>query len=318
VTAIVHGARRVPADPITWTALGTTAVLIALQDQRAAREAADREIQAIDAAASRFDPSSELSRVNRAAGRWIPVSRVLLEALELALRAAMLTDGAVDPTLGDRLVALGYDRDFGELDRIGAETPIVAGTGTGQGVARASRWQAIECGRDPPAVRLPPGTQLDLGATAKALAADRGARAAARASGGGVLLALGGDIATSGPPPSDGWLVRVTDEHRDTTGSGQRVTIAGGGLATSSLLARRWRSGGLAIHHVLDPATGNPVTPVWRTASVVAANCADANIASTAALVLGARAPAWLRARSLPARLAAIDGAVHTQGGWPA
>jgi thiamine biosynthesis lipoprotein len=303
--------------PISWPALGTTAVLVSTRDRPAAREAAEREICAIDAAASRFDCTSELSRLNRAGGRRVGISRTLLEALQLAVRAAALTDGAVDPTLGARLVALGYDRDFDELERVGPDTPLAFLDDDDEGRARTPSWEAIELWTDPPAARLALGVQLDLGATAKALAADRGARAAARVSGGGVLLALGGDIATSGDAPEDGWAVRVTDDHRDTTGAGQQLTLSGGGLATSSLIARRWHQAGQAVHHVLNPGTGAPVRPVWRTVSVAAGTCADANIASTAALVLGPRAPAWLSARGLPARLVAIDGAVHSQGGWP-
>jgi FAD:protein FMN transferase len=160
---------------------------------------------------------------------------------------------------------------------------------------------------------------LDLGATAKALTADRAARAAHLASGTGVLLSLGGDIATAGPPPSGGWVIRVTDDHRDGSATGgQTVTIDSGGLATSSLVPRRWLHDGQAIHHVLDPDDGLPVRPWWRTASVAAATCADANIASTAALVMGSRASAWLAAQGLPARLVAVSGTVSAQGGWPA
>ncbi|HEY1715358.1 MAG TPA: FAD:protein FMN transferase [Solirubrobacteraceae bacterium] len=301
--------------PVSWPALGTTAVLMSTGDAPAAREAAEREIRAIDAAASRFDPTSELSRLNRAAGQVMNISLTLLEALQLAVRAAALTDGAVDPTLGDRLVALGYDRDFGELERVAPDTPLAMPDDSAD--PRTQRWRAIELWTHPPAARLGPSMLLDLGATAKALAADRGARAAADAADGGVLLALGGDIATSGDAPETGWTVRVTDDHRDSTGSGQHLTLRSGGLATSSLIARRWRRAGQVFHHVLDPRTGAPVTPVWRTVSVAAASCADANIASTAALVLGARAPAWMGARGLPARLVAVDGSVRAQGGWP-
>lgn len=302
-------------EPISWPALGTTAVLGCTGNAAAAREAAEREIRAIDAAASRFDPTSELSGLNRAGGRVVSISTTLLEALQLAVRAAVLTNGAVDPTLGDRLVALGYDRDFDELERVPPDTPLT--TPHDGAHPHTTSWQAIELWTRPPAARLARGTQLDLGATAKALAADRAARAAARAAGCGVLLSLGGDIAISGAGPEAGWAVRVTDDHRDTTGAGQHLTLRGGGLATSSLISRRWQLAGHSLHHVLDPRTGEPVRPVWRTASVAAATCADANIASTAALVLGVRAPGWLSARGMPARLVAVDGTVHPQGGWP-
>ena len=124
--------------------------------------------------------------------------------------------------------------------------------------------------------------------------------------------------AIAGEAPPGGWLIRVTDDHRNAAGpDGQAITIRDGGLATSSPVARRWRHGARAVHHVLDPRTGQPVAPCWRTASVVARTCAEANIASTAALALGGAAPAWLHDRRLPARLVSVSGALHSHGGWP-
>lgn len=302
----------------TWSALGTTAVLCTTQGSAAsARSAAERQIAEIDAAASRFDPDSELSGVNRAGGRRVAISERLLEALRLGVRAAAVTDGAVDPTLGARLVDLGYDRDWAQLMHVAADEPLQRDRDAPVAAAHGASWRSIELSDRPPAVRVAAGLKLDLGATAKALAADRGALATQLAAGGGVLLSLGGDIATCGPAPRDGWLVRVTDDHRDTSTAGQTIVVASGGLATSSLVARRWYHDGRPVHHVLDPRSGRPVDPVWRTVSVAAASCAEANIASTAALVLGAGAPAWLAAHHLPARLTAVDGETRVQSGWP-
>jgi thiamine biosynthesis lipoprotein len=318
MTAVAGRAGVSDVNLQTWPALGTTAVLgTDGGSASASRAAAEREIAEIDAAASRFRHSSELSRVNRAGGRWVPISERLLEALQLALRAAAITDGLVDPTLGASLIALGYDRDWEELARVGSGEPLHQ-TADAPPARDHGAWRSVELRSRPPAVRVPAGLQLDLGATAKALAADRGARAAHLAAGAGVLLSLGGDIATCGPAPSGGWPVRVTDDHRDPDDrAGQLVTVASGGLATSSLVPRRWHHNGRAVHHVLDPRTGLPVRPVWRTATVAAGSCAEANMASTAALVLGNEAPAWLAAHDLPARLVTVAGAVETQGGWP-
>jgi thiamine biosynthesis lipoprotein len=283
-----------------------------------ARLAVQRELDAIDAAASRFREDSELSRLGRAGGRRTRVSPLLMEALRLAIRAAEITDGAVDPTLGDCLVANGYDRDFELLTPVPARKLEPGSMGTVL-VRRRRRWQQIQLFDDPPAVQLPRGVELDLGATAKALAADRAVGAAHRAAGGaGALVALGGDIATCGSPPEDGWMVRVTDDHRDAWGSGgQTIALPDGGLATSSVTARRWLHDGIVRHHILDPRDGRPVRARWRTVSVVAGNCADANIASTAAIVLGSDAPGWLEAYGLPARFVSTDGGIRTQGGWP-
>jgi thiamine biosynthesis lipoprotein len=163
------------------------------------------------------------------------------------------------------------------------------------------------------------GVHLDLGATAKAWAADRAAAAAARANGCGVLVSLGGDIATSGPAPECGWRIRVTDDHRsDPSAPGQTVHIHSGGLATSSTAVRRWSHNGLSMHHIIDPATGTSVRTRWRTVSVAAARCTDANIATTAALVRGDSAPAWLEGLGLPARLLDWNERITTVGDWPA
>jgi FAD:protein FMN transferase len=309
-------------DQVTarWQALGTSVVVRVTES--AALEAVclvvEAELRAIDLAASRFRADSELERLNAAGGRRLGISPLLLEALEAGIRAAALTDGAVDPTLGDALVLAGYTTDWREL-----EPPGIAGRPdrSPRLVVRARRrrrWDEIELCRAPASARLPAGVRVDLGATAKALASDRGAEAAAREAGVGVLVSLGGDIATAGPPPAEGWLVRVTDDHRSPPEApGQTIRIASGGLATSSTTVRRWTHRGRTMHHILDPRDGQPVTGSWRTATVAGSSCVDANIASTAAIVLGGAAAGWLDARGLPARLVADDGRVETIGGWP-
>jgi thiamine biosynthesis lipoprotein len=71
------------------------------------------------------------------------------------------------------------------------------------------------------------------------------------------------------------------------------------------------------VHHIVDPATGNSAAAYWRAVSVAADSCEDANIASTAAVILGPDAPDWLTARGYPARLVRNDGDVSFVGGWP-
>jgi len=304
--------------PITFAALGTTVTLLVAEDRARddARAILAQEIDAIDAACSRFRDDSELSRVNANAGTWIPVSARFLEALEVARRGAVLTDGRVDPTVGAVMRVLGYDRDFGDVDRNGPPLQV--------SVERVPGWQTIEVDPDASTVFVPKGVELDFGATAKGLCADRAARAIADVTGAGVLVSLGGDIAIDGPEQEAGWAVWVTDDHAAVPGSaeldglGQRITVRAGGVATSGTTVRRWRRGEIEVHHVVDPRTGLPAAEHWRTVSVAAASCVDANIASTASIVLGAEAPAWLRARKLPARLVARGGEVVTVGGWPA
>ena len=300
----------------TWQALGSTVVL-QLTDRRAlssARSEVESELAAIDRACSRFRADSELSRLNARAGGPMQGSRLFIEALEVALRAAELTGGDVDPTVGRALQLAGYDRDWHLLAPCEDEPKPPALT------ARVKAgWRTVALDRRARLIRIPAGVQLDLGATAKAWAADRAAAAATRATGCGVLVSLGGDIATSGPPPASGWRIRVTDDHRsDPCAPGQTVYIRSGGLATSSTAVRRWSHNGHTMHHIIDPATGTPARTRWRTVSVAAAHCTDANIATTAALVRAGGAPEWLQSLGLPARLIDWDDGVTTVGDWPA
>jgi thiamine biosynthesis lipoprotein len=76
--------------------------------------------------------------------------------------------------------------------------------------------------------------------------------------------------------------------------------------------------GGDVLHHILDPRTGLPAEPVWRTVSVAAGTCADANAASTAAVIRGRAALGWLAGLGLPSRLVDATGVVFTVAGWPA
>jgi len=313
----------------SWQALGTSVVLRTAdpRDLPSARAAVEGELAAIDRACSRFRPDSELSRLNDRPGRAVQVSPLLLQAISLGLDAARLTDGDVDPTLGRALERAGYDRDWRLLEAPGDPAARDASSARDADVRapRALRlrvrsgWRAVALDRDAHAVRLPCGIRLDLGATAKALAADRAAAAAYARSAHGVLVSLGGDIATAGPAPADGWRVHVTDDHRsDPRAPGQTISIRSGGLATSSTTVRRWRHEGRTMHHILDPATGAPARTCWRTASVAAEDCAQANIAATAAIVRGPAAPDWLRELGLPARLQDRRGIVTTVGDWPA
>jgi thiamine biosynthesis lipoprotein len=292
-------------------ALGTTATLVVDGDDdvaTVATHAVEREVREIDEACSRFRSDSDLARVNANGGRRTAVSPRFLEAVDVALRAAAMTDGIVTPTVGRALRVIGYDRDFDEVETRGPTLRVRA--------ERVPGWWGVHADHDAGTVCVPEGVELDLGATAKALCADRAASAVHTTTGAGVLVSLGGDVATAGPAPGAGWSVRVADDHRATAG-GQTIAINAGGLATSGIARRRWVRGGDELHHEIDPRTGTAAETPWRTVTVAAASCVDANIASTAAIVLGTDAIAWLEERSLPARLVARRGAVTTVGGWP-
>ena len=291
---------------------GTTAqvTLTTLEPLEDALRIVSDEVHAIDAACSRFRDDSELARVEAAGGSPVRVSPLLLEALDVALHAAAATDGDVDPTVAPSLRGLGWDLDFAAVRERGEPASVT--------VAPAAGWHVIRLDRTLRTVQVPPGVTIDLGATAKALAADRAARMVHAQTGASALISLGGDISTAGRGPRDGWPVRVTDDHRNgASPDGQTVALRGGGLATSSTTVRRWRAGGEEQHHIVDPRTGKPAGEYWRTASVAAPSCVQANTASTAAIVRGPDAAAWLDELGLPARLVRADGTVVLVGSWP-
>jgi thiamine biosynthesis lipoprotein len=308
-----------------FRALGTSAHLLITDPGGTDRACAllIAELDAIDRACSRFRPDSELWRVNHARGRAMRVSSLLAEAVGVALAAADVTDGDVDPTCGCSLERLGYDRDFAQARQ--DTSPL------SQPAVPAAGWQTVELDRGRREIQIPREVMLDLGATAKALAADRVAVRISASLNCGTLVNLGGDIRVAGEPPAEGWRIGIADDHgfdgpeaaagRATPGPAPYnavVIIRGGGLATSSVKVRAWSRGTARLHHIIVPGTGMPADSRWRTVSVAAATCVDANTASTAAIIRGERAPGWLASQRLPARLVDHSGAVVTVAGWPA
>jgi thiamine biosynthesis lipoprotein len=266
-----------------WRAVGTTcaaAVTAAPQDEaetRWALAAARDEVAACERELSRFDPTSDLSRLNSAGGRWTPVGRRLFEALGLALRAREDTDGRFDPTVLPALAAAGYDRSFELLEE------------------REARWAddwragtAIELDPQNGRARLEPGSSVDLGGIGKGYAAGRalGAMLAASPNFAGGLVDLGGDIALRGESPEGGpWLVAVADPRRP----GETLAVLaldGGGVATSGRDARRFGPA-RSLHHLIDPETGEPALAGPLTVTVVAPDPAAAEVHATTLAIAG-------------------------------
>jgi len=294
-------------------ALGTTARLVVWPPENLPRLLAvvDSELALLDEQASRFRDDSEISALHQAGAGSYLISDGLAEAVGIALAAASWTRGLADPTIGTALISLGYDRDFAAIDQQRSEPPAAP--------VPAPGWRTVRL--DGPMLRLPGGVRLDLGATAKGLGADRAVRAAMAAGrqAGGVLVSLGGDIAVAGTPPRDGWPVTVADGPAPAgSPHAQLVRLPRGAVATSSVTCRSWRRAGRLLHHIVDPRTGLPAAGPWQTVTAAAATCADANAATTAAIVAGQQAERWLATAGLPARLVGRDGEVRCLGGWPA
>ena len=269
-----------------------------------ARELVDSYLARVDDAANRFRSDSEICRLVGRSGE-VTLSPTMAHLVDRALVAAELTDGDVDPTVGGALRRLGYDRDL-QL--------VTADAGPLRAVVRpAPGYRSLRLTGS--RLRLPVGVELDLGATAKAAAADCAAELVHDTLGTGVLVSLGGDIATAGPAPTTGWQVHVQD--RDEDPWTQVELPAGSAIATSSTVSRRWVRGGRTMHHIVDPRTGQPARPFWRSVTVAAGTCVHANAVTTASLVRGEKAVDWVRDLGLPARFLRHDGVLVHTNGWP-
>ncbi|MGX7681913.1 FAD:protein FMN transferase [Jatrophihabitans sp. DSM 45814] len=301
-----------------WSCL----VRLVVSDPRAL-EPAVADLQAlmhrVDRAASRFRIDSELNWANVNNGRPVAVSRTLVNLVETALGEASRSSGAVDPTLGRDIVRLGYDRD---ITLIGdSDLPVEPRPGNGSAAAddeyRQSGWRDVKLDRFAGLLTVPTGCALDLGATAKAQTADWAAEDLRDRYDCDVLVEIGGDIAVANTSRSGrrgSWQIAVAEK---AGGPGQQVTLAAGGLATSSTVIRRWQRGDVEISHIIDPASGRSAAGRWRTVTVCADSATHANTCSTAAIVLGDEALIWLRTQRVAARLVDRTGAVVTIGGWP-
>lgn len=295
----------------TWAVWGLEAAITGTDpSMMGVAERIVRDVVAdVDEACSRFRSDSELMRLQPVLAGGAEVSPVLAKLLASALDAARWTHGSVDPTLGKDLAALGYNRDISVV-KLGPEGATIS--------ERPERglvpgWQQVQLVGE--ILTVPEHLRLDLGATAKAVAADWAAARVAAELGCGVLVSLGGDIATAGTGPEGGWQVLVHDLPADPR---QQVTLqAGHAVATSSSQKRRWQHDGHSVHHILDPRFGLPAEPVWRSVTVAASSCLRANAFSTAGIVRGFAAVEWFDRIGVVARLVDAQGRIVTTGGWP-
>jgi thiamine biosynthesis lipoprotein len=251
----------------------------------AALEEVEGLFAGVEACASRFRPESELSRLNRSAGRQFAASPVLYALVEAALRGAAETEGAFDPTLLDALERAGYDRSF---DQLPDERPAPSeGDSPALPVAGAADWRMIRLDPEGRTITLPPGCRIDLGGIGKGWTVDE---ACARLRGGGFrdfALDAGGDLYAAGRQ-GDGepWTVGVADPDRPEQDLAV-LAVDGRAVATSTTARRRWRIEGEARHHLIDPRTRRPAASGIVSATVVAESVARAEVLAKAALILG-------------------------------
>ena len=296
----------------SFRAIGTTATVVVQDpaDADMAEHLLAAELASIDLACSRFRDDSELQAVHAEAGRAVVVSQVLFDALTVACETAARTGGAVDPTVGNAIAALGYDAD---LDVVRSRPPVPP-----QALGQVAGYEHVQLDARRRTVRIPRGVRLDLGSSAKALAADRAAARIAGQCGNGAMVSLGGDVAVAGPPPAGGWSIGIArSSSTPPEQADQVVAIVRGGLASSGTTARTWEVGGRQVHHIVDPRTGDCVEAHWDLVSATGSSCVEANLVTTAAIVWGAQALDELPRFGQSVRLVRSDGKVFHVNGWP-
>ena len=288
-------------------AMGTTVTVIVPKRARHAAEAVVSLFSTWESVLSRFRPESELSRLNAAAGREVPVSPLLLSVVETAVRAARATDGLFDPALLGAMISAGYDRTFEDVPRVGP-----ADGGRNRGTAGGWRTLRVDVARH--TVTLPQGAGIDLGGIAKGMAVDAAMGLLTAAAVSPAAVDAGGDLLVRGlPPHRRSWPIRL-----ELPDGGHRVLeIAAGGLATSGIGRRNWVRGGELRHHLIDPRTGRPAVGDGWSATVAAASASQAEVAAKVVFMLGPEAGArFLLERGLTGLYVRRDGVQLELGTW--
>jgi thiamine biosynthesis lipoprotein len=253
--------------------------------------AAAGDFAAAEAVFSRFDPGSELTLLNDNPHREVQVSGKLASCLQSAAAMRVKTDGLVDPAVGNAVVGWGYDRSI-ELVR--------------DRTRPAGRDDLGSWSIDGRLVIRRPGTRLDLGGIAKGWTADRivdGGRA--------EVVSAGGDVRSSVP--------ETTVTIADPWGAPAATVVLGvGGLATSSVTRRRWKAGGEAAHHIVDPRRMAPAVSPVLSATVTATTAVEAEAGAKAVLLHGHRGLAWAEQQDWIRAALVIwhDGSVYATTGW--
>ncbi len=241
----------------------------------------------VEAACTRFDPSSPLMRANAEPDRWHDVPWELAAAIEEAAQAYRDTDGVFDPRILGHLVKLGYDRTLPFAEgRVSVASPAGAVEPTGPEPATA--WQPAHDHRDGRHLIHLGGSPIDLGGIGKGLAV-RWASHRLWAAGGGSMVSAGGDCQFTAPAPAEaGWRVGLEDP-RGGADPLAVFEIADGGCATSSVRMRNWKVGGRTVHHLIDPRTGQSGGDGLLAVTVIHPDVATAEVWSKTLFLSGPR-----------------------------
>ena len=241
---------------------------------------------------TRFEPESELCRLNSCAQEAFPASSALVAAVQAGIWAAARSNGLVDPTLVDEIEAAGYR--YSRKDAEPAPLADAIASAPERLPARPrpdSRWREISVDPSGELIRRPPGVRIDCGGFGKGLAADL---VADRLLGFSIFAVdAGGDIRIGGESPA---ARQVTIPNPLTGGVARELEVDAGAVATSGIATRVWRTKRGFNHHLLDPATGEPAWTGVVQASALAPTALEAETLAKTAFMLGPERGAQLLA----------------------
>jgi thiamine biosynthesis lipoprotein len=244
-------------------------------------QAARGFIQQSEIRFSRFSEESELSQLNRSAGKWFQASPHLFEVIGLALRFFHLTRGLFDPSILPDLKRLGYDKSMDLLREKGA-APLF------ESLLGGDRPSFIEMDldEDNQRIMLPTGMELDLGGIAKGWIAERASILLSKYAPTCAVNA-GGDMFLLGLPQGQNrWPVELEDPFKPEK-TLTLLAVKPGGVATSTVTKRTWKQGNKKRHHLIDPRSGMPARSAWVSVTVMAQHAYEAEVFAKALLIAG-------------------------------
>ena len=273
--------------------MGTTAHLVITDGNTTLAERAVERLRELEARWSRFQPDSEISRLNARPGMPVVVSAETYTLVERAVEGAAMSGGLFDPTLLPELRDAGYDRSFELIGVAGA-----AGGATRQqsspmrrshSTRAAGRWWSNAIRLDPivRSVRVEAGIEIDPGGIGKCLAADMTVDFLLGNGAAGALVSVGGDLRADGEAPDrHGWVIAVADP-LEPDRVVDTVTLTKGGVASTLRTKRAWMRDDALQHHLIDPRTGVPAVTGVAGVTVLSGRGWQAEVLAKAAFLAG-------------------------------
>jgi len=265
----------------SFPTMGTIARVVRDADGRVDVAAVFAEV---DRRLSRFDPCSDLSRLNADPRECVPAGPLLRAAVDAALRAAQLSAGLVDPTVLGAVLRAGYRESRAHIRAPSLPRALDSAPPRRPGRPDpAARWRTVEVDDGAGVIRRPPGLQLDLGGSVKGWVADLLVTRLERH--GRCAVDCGGDVRVGGGRGTP-WQVQVL--HPLTGDVAHTIHLPAGGVATSGIDARLWACPGSHFaHHLIDPASGSPAWTGLIAVTAIAPTALEAEALAKAALLSG-------------------------------